>query len=66
MISTLIIDEADRMLDMGFSEQLKQIVQSNVPDKNNRQNLMFSVAFSNEIKEIAIKFLKDFYFIQPK
>ena len=66
MISTLIIDEADRMLDMGFSEQLKQIVQSDIPDKNKRQNLMFCATFSDEIKEIARNFLKDFYFVQPK
>ena len=67
MISQLIIDEAERMLDMGFEEQLKQIVSSfDMPDKEKRQNLMFSATFSEEVKDIAQKFLKDYYFVQPK
>ena len=45
MTSTLIIDEADRILDMRFSKQLKQIVQSNMLDKNNKENLMFNATF---------------------
>ena len=45
MTSTLIIDEADRILDMRFSKQLTQIVQSNMLDKNNKENLMFNATF---------------------
>lgn len=67
MISTLILDEADRMLDMGFSQDLKEIVSGyDMPDKGRRQNLMFSATFDDEIKEIAKQFLKDYFFVQPK
>ncbi len=49
-IEYLILDEADRMLDMGFIRDIKKILE--VLPKN-RQNLLFSATFSNEIKELA-------------
>ena len=51
MISTLILDEADRMLDMGFKPQLDEIVNKHfMPDKFKRQNLLFSLLFQMKFK----------------
>ena len=49
-VECLILDEADRMLDMGFIHDIKKIL-ALLPKK--RQNLLFSATFSNEIKAMA-------------
>ena len=49
-IEILVLDEADRMLDMGFARDINKVL-SLVPDK--RQNLLFSATFSKEIKKLA-------------
>ena len=66
MVSSFILDEADRMLDMGFCDDINKIVnECQMPDKFHRQNLLFSATFSDEVKDIALNFLKDFYYIHP-
>ena len=58
----LILDEADRMLDMGFEPAIRKIVEKcGLPPKNQRQTLLFSATFPDEIQKLAADFLKENY-----
>lgn len=60
-LEMLVLDEADRMLDMGFIDDIRRI-QSLLPSK--RQTLMFSATFCPEIKSLAEGMLKDSLLIE--
>lgn len=57
-VNILVIDEADRLFDMGFLPDLKKIIRK-MPPKNERQTMLFSATLDYEVRRIAYEYMNE-------
>jgi ATP-dependent RNA helicase RhlE len=62
-LDTLVLDEADRMMDMGFWPDVRRIVQT-LPDAAARQTLLFSATMPEEVMKLADEVVRDAKYVQ--
>ncbi|CCF57215.1 hypothetical protein KAFR_0C02220 [Kazachstania africana CBS 2517] len=58
-VQYLVLDEADRMLEKGFEEDIKNIIKETNGNRANRQTLMFTATWPKEVRELASTFMRD-------
>lgn len=63
-VHVFVLDEADRMLDMGFEPSIREIVEKHeMPGKENRQTMMFSATFPETCQKMAMEYLYEYIWI---
>ena len=62
-VQFFVLDEADRMLDLGFEPDIRHIVSGMDMPSEGRQTFMFSATFPKEIQRMAMDFLQDYIFV---
>ena len=62
-VDVLVLDEADRMMDMGFWPDVRRIV-STVPPSESRQTLLFSATMPDEVMRLAAEVVRDAQYVQ--
>jgi len=64
LVKNLVLDEADRMLDMGFEKSIRFLInEKGMPPQGIRQTMMFSATFPEAIQQLAADFLHEYIFL---